>query len=41
MPWEDEREKGMEEKEIEERLTRVYGRKLTPNEKVKNLRLSK
>ena len=28
------------EKEIEERLTRVYGRKLTPNEKVKNLRLN-
>ena len=28
------------EKEIEERLTKVYGRKLTPNEKVKNLRLN-
>jgi len=28
------------EKEIEERLTKVYGRKLTPSEKVKNLKLN-
>jgi hypothetical protein len=28
------------EKEIEERLTKIYGRKLTPSEKVKNLRLN-